>query len=112
MNKVLYHGTSFDKYLSILDDEKILPGCDGVVYCCESIGDVLKFMYFRPIDVVCIIPIVISDNTEVEETFDHSYQFFKCRCYGIRGKVSLDNTDIDNSIFIDMSKVHELLRND
>ena len=81
-------------------------------YCQDVMVLCIKFMYFRPIDVVCIIPIVISDNTEVEETFDHSYQFFRCRCYGIQGEVSLDNTDIDNSIFIDMSKVHELLRND
>ena len=112
MNKLLYHGTSFDNYLKILDDEKILPSCDGVVYCCESIGDVLKFMYFRPIDTVCIIPIVVSDDMKVEETFDHSYQFFKCRCYGISGEISLDDIDIDNSTFIDMSEVHKLLRND
>ena len=100
MSKTYYHSTSQHNFYSILSDEKINPSPEGIVYCCTTPEDWLKFAAVRALsndDPYVVLKIDVPDEAEVEETFDHSEVFFKCRCFGIVGEVPLDWVDLDNS---------------
>lgn len=100
MSKTYYHSTSQNNFYGILSDEKINPSPEGIVYCCATPEDCLKFAAVRALgnnNRTVVLKIDVPDEAEVEETFDHSETFFKCRCFGIVGEVPLDWIDLDNS---------------
>lgn len=76
-----YHATSEYAFNKIIK-EGIKPGIDGVVYLADSKENALKFISFRLInEPIYVLEVELNEN-EVEETFDHSYKFFKCKAYG------------------------------
>lgn len=75
-----YHATPLVNMASILE-EGLKVGCDGISYLAETPEDALKFVYLRQYKEVLVIEVEL-DETKVEETFDHSYAFFKCRAFG------------------------------
>lgn len=110
MSKTYYHSTSEPNFYSIIRDKQIITSPEGVVYCCETEEDSLKFAAIRS---VCspygtaVIVINVPDDIEVEETFDHSEQFFKCKSYGIPCAVPWDWIDLDRSFLIKTRRVEE-----
>lgn len=88
MKKKFYHATSFENLCSIMDDG-IKPGCDGIVYLCEKEIDAVKFPYTRLIRNILVCEVEIEED-KVEETFDHSYLFYKCKAYGYPDVITPD----------------------
>ena len=88
MYTTMYHGTTLNVFLKIRA-EGIKPSTDGIVYLCKEPKDCAKFMLVRGIqDFVCVK--VCVNEREIEETFDHNYFFFRCRCYGFKGTIPAD----------------------
>lgn len=76
-----YHATSEYAFYKIIN-EGIKTGFDGIVYLADSKENALKFISFRLInEPIYVLEVELNEN-EVEETFDHSYKFFKCKAYG------------------------------
>lgn len=80
-----YHATAYSKAKSILQDDEIRTGIDGIVYLADSFDNALKFAYVRfwnePI-ILFEIDILEDESKLVEETFDHNPNFFECKSYG------------------------------
>lgn len=92
-----YHATTEENFKSIMfEDEKIRTSIEGMVYVCEDPKDCLKFSILRNFNnqTLYTIGINVPDNIEVIETFDHNYNFFKCRCFGINSEVPIDWIDM------------------
>ena len=100
MSKLLYHASLKSNDISILN-EGILASIDGCVYCCEKPEDCLKFILIRQCgstpEPITIFAINAPDEL-VEETFDHSYNFFKCRCFGIYSDVPVEWIDLNKCL--------------
>ena len=75
-----YHATDKKNLGPILIDG-IKPGIDGYVYLCKTAVDALKFMLVRCVQDIIVFEVSLKES-EVEETFDHSEAFFKCKAYG------------------------------
>ena len=99
MSKTYYHATSKENALSIIRDGVIKPSMEGIVYCCTSMEDCLKFIILRATEgqSIVVFKIDVPDNVEVTETFDHSERFFKCKSYGICSKVPMSWIDVAGS---------------
>lgn len=74
-----YHATPYSNLLSILSNG-IKTGVDKVVYLAETKESALKFICIRCFDPILVIEIEL-DEDKVEESFDHSYQFFKEKAF-------------------------------
>lgn len=84
-----YHATSVENFESILSDGEIKVGFDGIIYLAESKEDSLKFIALRSFgEPIIVLELEVPDSTKIEETFDHSYSFFKCRSYGYPENIS------------------------
>lgn len=83
MSKYLYHATDQSNEYAIMN-EGLKPGIDGGTYFADSVENALKFMAFR-VDVQKIIVLKVStehlDKKLLEESFDHSEFFFKCKAW-------------------------------
>lgn len=86
-----YHATSEYAFNKIIDTGKIKPGIDGIIYLADSKQNALKFICFRLInEPIYVFEVELNEN-DVEETFDHSYKFFKCKSYGYNKDILIDN---------------------
>ena len=47
MTKTYYHATPFENLESILKDQEVHKGCDGVVYLAKKPEDAVKFLAIR-----------------------------------------------------------------
>lgn len=92
----MYHATNFENLSSILS-KGILRGCDGLVYLCDNKEDAAKFVAIRGIENIAVLGVRI-DEKDVEESFDHSYRFFKCRAYTTNKDIPSDKILL-NDIF-------------
>ena len=81
MKKLYYHATPWDNYEKIMS-EGIKLGTDHVVYLCDSIDNAIKFVAIRGVRKIAIFEVELDDK-EVEESFDHSEAFFKCKAWTI-----------------------------
>ena len=106
MSRTYYHSTSEYNFFGILSSGKINPSPEGIVYCCTTPEDCLKFAAVRLSNdnPIVVLKIDVPDEAEVEETFDHSEIFFKCRCFGIVGEVPIDWIDMEVSSIYDFRR--------
>lgn len=81
MKKTYYHATDEKNMLSILR-EGIHTGSDGLVYLCTDPNEAVRFTYLHGILDNFVFGVDLEES-EVEESFDHSEAFFKCRAYCI-----------------------------
>ena len=86
--KYYYHATSMNNLISILNNG-IKPSTDGLVYICENETDAVKFVAIRGFKEIltCKIKMLKADEEKIQETFDHSEAFFKCRAFGYNGEI-------------------------
>lgn len=81
----LYHATSSENLTSILENG-LNPGPDGQVYLCERPNEAIRFIAYKGLESIAVFEVVVPEE-KVHETFDHSYEFFKCRAYGHLGPI-------------------------
>lgn len=97
-NRVYYHATSETNFRKIMQSGSLHTGIDGIVYLTESAEDAYAFIGIRVWDEdIYILCIEGLDESKVVETFDHSYEFFKCRSYGYPEDISTKNINISGS---------------
>lgn len=80
-----YHATRCTNAISIVQDGVIRTGCDGIVYLADSMDNAFRFIAVRTFHEDVIVFEIDIPETEmkfVEETFDHSYNFFQCKAFG------------------------------
>ena len=107
MSRTYYHATDSRNIPSIMKDGKLNTSPEGVVYCCETPEDCSKFAAIRNFESLAttiVLKIDVPDGVEVEETFDHSESFFKCKCYGIPCDVPVDWIDTEHSLALGYKK--------
>ena len=87
--KVMYHATDYDNLYSILENGLKVNSIDGLVYLAETPEDALKFVCLRGYKKIVSFKVKIykKDEDKLIETFDHSYNFFKCRSFGYMGNI-------------------------
>jgi hypothetical protein len=78
--KTYYHATPFENLESILKDQEVHKGCDGVVYLAKKPEDAVKFLAIRGCKKILVFGFML-DEEKVSESFDHSEAFFKCKAY-------------------------------
>lgn len=91
MKQIYYHATAFDNLGSILNEGIVPKNMEGVTYMCKAPNDCLKFMLVHRIHEVLMLKVQVDDK-DVTEMFDHSYEFFQCRCFG--ANKTIDTKDI------------------
>jgi len=79
MLKTYYHATPYENLESIMS-KGLLKGYDGVIYLTEKPEEAARFVAIRGYHKILVIGIEIEED-KVEESFDHSQVFFKCRAY-------------------------------
>lgn len=79
MTKTYYHATPFENLESIMD-QGILKGHDGFVYLTIWPDDAAKFVAIRGCRKILVLGVEIEEDL-VNESFDHSEAFFKCKAY-------------------------------
>lgn len=87
--KILYHATSMENLGSILENGIEARNIEKLVYLAETPQDALKFIALRFYPEMLVIKVKIPKKYEhkIIETFDHSYNFFKCRAFGYQGNI-------------------------
>lgn len=93
MRKKYYHATSYENLFSIME-KGLTPGIDGIVYLTETRFDALKFIAIRCVGDILTLEVELEES-EVEETFDHSYSFFNCKSFGYPKTIPFENIDVD-----------------
>lgn len=86
-----YHATNYDNIDSIID-KGLVPGVDRITYLADSFENALKFVIFRGYERILVCEVDL-DESQVEETFDHSSTFFKCKSYGYSEVISFNDIE-------------------
>lgn len=88
MLKTYYHATPFENISSIFK-KGILKGHDGVVYLTKQPDEAVRFVAIRGYKKILVIEVEVEENM-VEESFDHSQAFFKCKAYMYPKDISIN----------------------
>lgn len=81
--KKFYHATTNEKVAIILKEGlRADLNIEGIVYLCEKPEDAAKFLMVRGYKDFVVLECEL-DESELEEQFDHSQSFFRCRCWGL-----------------------------
>jgi RNA:NAD 2'-phosphotransferase (TPT1/KptA family) len=97
----MYHATRYENLESIMT-EGIRTGFDGLVYLAETPLDAMKFLLIRLVQHIVVFKVIIPEE-DVEETFDHSREFFKCRAFGCTRDIDIDEICLEESLDYDFS---------
>ncbi len=74
-----YHATDINNMINIVY-EGIKTGIDGCVYLAKTKEDAMKFIAIRTNNDIIVFEVELNENN-VEESYDHNEQFFKCKAY-------------------------------
>lgn len=85
-----YHATDTDGFSKILKSGEIKTGIDGIIYMTTSPEDAVKFISVRCINPIYVFEFEVPNPELVEEQFDHSFTFFKCKSYGYPENITID----------------------
>lgn len=88
--RTFYHATSFDNLGSVISTGLELRNIEKLIYLCECPKDCLKFALLHGCKSVLVCKVKVKDE-DVIETFDHSAQFFQCRCFASMKPIPLMN---------------------
>ena len=101
-----YHATDFKNLVSILD-EGLNTGCDGVIYLTKDPKEAIRFVVLRGVKKALVCEVEVDENNVIE-TFDHSELFYKCRAYGHKGKITVDQiTDYIEYLIYNQEELNE-----
>ena len=83
--KLYYHATDPNNLGSILG-RGLVKGVDGCVYLTEKPEEACRFVAFRGYSEALVIEVML-DEADVQESFDHNPNFFKCRAWYIESDI-------------------------
>lgn len=89
MTKTYYHATPFENLDSIME-KGILKDRYGYVYLTTKPDEAARFVAIHMCRDILVVEVDLEEDL-VEESFDHSQTFFKCRAYRYQGDVSPDD---------------------
>lgn len=91
--RYMWHSTDMNNLLSIMNKGLLPMNAEKTVYLAETESDALKFSVLRGYDVTVTLKIKIykRDEANVFETFDHSYDYFRCKAFGYDGVIPIEN---------------------
>lgn len=78
-----YHATSVENAKKILESFKI-ESPTHINYFCLKPDECLRFIYVQTKSIDCVVfefDISEEDGFDIEESFDHSEEFFGCKAY-------------------------------
>lgn len=87
-----YHATTEENIIKILEEGIIKHSIGGVVFLCKDPIDACKFLAIRGCKKICVLELSLKEN-EVQESFDHSEAFFKCKAFIHNGDIFLHGTE-------------------
>lgn len=91
-----YHATSPNNLRSIIL-QGLKPSADGYVYLADSVESAIKFIQLTKSEAfVFAVHFKKEDEQYIEETFDHSAEFFKCKSFGYWGTISPDKLELSH----------------
>lgn len=105
--KYFYHATSYENLISIYEKGILAQNAEGIVYMTEKPEEAARFVVIHGISKILCVKIKIPKSKEnnIIETFDHSYNLFKCRAFAYVGNVTTDMLcDIKTWRVFDLSK--------
>lgn len=79
MTKTYYHATPFENLESIMD-QGLHKGCDGVVYLTEKPEEAARFVAIHGYRQILVLGVDLEEDM-IDESFDNSQAFFRCRAY-------------------------------
>ena len=87
--KTFYHATNIENLGSILEYGLKAQNMERLVYLPETPEDALRFVALRFYPEMLVVKVKIPKKFEhnIIETFDHNYNFFKCRAFGYQGDI-------------------------
>ena len=85
--RTLYHATAFENKDSIMLNGLQLRNPEQLIYLCETPFDCLKFAAIHFQTHVLVVEVKVPESWVIE-SFDHSEQFFKCRCFASTKPIS------------------------
>ena len=88
MTKTYYHATPLENLESIMD-QGIRKGYDGVVYLTEKPDEAARFVAIRGCMKILVLGVELEEDL-VNESFDHSQAFFKCKAYSYSDDIPAD----------------------
>ena len=90
--KYFYHATSYENLVSIYEKGILAQNAEGIVYMTEKPEEAARFVVIHGIPKILCVKIKIPKSKEhnIIETFDHSYNFFKCRSFAYVGNITPD----------------------
>lgn len=97
----MYHATSYENLISIMDNGIKASNIENLVYLCEKPEEAVRFPYMHLIRDIAVFEVEINKKNIIE-TFDHSEAFFKCRAFGHIGDIPASK--IKNVYRYDMRK--------
>lgn len=89
MVRSYYHATPFENLNSILE-KGIQRGSDGIVYLTEGKDEALRFVAIRGCRNILTVEVELEEDL-VEEMFDHSQAFFRCKAFGYHEDIKLED---------------------
>lgn len=91
-----YHATSPNNIGPIIL-QGLKPSADGYVYLADSVENAIKFIQLTKSEaIVFSVHFEKEDEQCIEETFDHSAEFFKCKSFGYCGTISPDKLELSH----------------
>jgi hypothetical protein len=101
----LYHATPMDNLFKMNDGIKAGP--DGLVYFSDSYVHAVSFLMFRNERKLVVFKVDTSklDKDKIEESFDHSFDFFHCRAFTYDGDVPNDAFKIEDCMTYDLNNL-------
>lgn len=84
-----FHATTEENFEKILATGAIKTGTDGITYMTLNATDAVKFLIVRGIRSVIVLELELDESYNIKETFDHSFAFFKCKCFGTDKEIPL-----------------------
>lgn len=91
--KYMWHSTDINNLRNIMEQGLLLLNAERVIYLAETENDALRFSMFRGYGVTVTLKVKIykKDEDKLFETFDHSYEYFKCKAFGYSDNIPASN---------------------
>lgn len=101
--KTYYHATLEKNLESIINDGLKRNKIENAIFLCERPEDAAKFLRVRGFTRFVVIPVRVHERF-IQESFDHSASFFRCRCWMYFKDVPPRNIDKDDIIIYEYKK--------
>lgn len=93
--KTFYHATLKENLESIINDGLKRNNIEHCIFLCDKPEDAAKFLRVRMCPEFVVIPVRVHERF-LEESFDHSSQFFKCNAYMYMKDIPPRNIEVNN----------------